>query len=152
MVELMSNNNNPMGRGGFQPGQVGNPGGRPKSHSRVQLWFLKHALEAGGIIVAIARDPNATKSDAVRLAACREILDRGIGRAPQSVDLAIDLTVGKRLDEMSADELLEFKRKYLALTTAAPAVIDQVLEEDAPQTELDLGGSDNGGRGDGSTG
>ena len=45
-------------------------------------------------------------------------------------------------DEMTADELLEFKRKYTALLTAAPAAIDAVLAEDeaAEQTELDLDG------------
>jgi hypothetical protein len=136
-------NRNPDGVGGFQRGQpAANPGGRPKSQSRVQLWFLKHAFEVGEILVGIARNAEATKSDAVRLQACREILDRGIGRAPQSVDLAIDLTVGKRLDEMTADELIEFKKKYLALTSAAPAAIDAVLAEDeaAEQTELDIDG------------
>jgi hypothetical protein len=141
---------NPNGIGGYRPGQpAANPGGRPKSQSRVQLWFLKHAYEVGEILVGIARNTNATKSDAVRLQACREILDRGVGRAPQSVDLAIDLTVGKRLDEMTADELIEFKKKYLALASAAPAAIDAVLAEDeAEQKELALGGSDDGGGGD----
>ena len=50
---------------------------------------------------------------------------------------------------MSADELLEFKKKYLALMTAAPAVVDAVLEQDeVEQTELDLGAGDGGGDGD----
>jgi hypothetical protein len=62
---------NPNGIGGYRPGQpAANPGGRPKSQSRVQLWFLKHALEAGGIIVDIARNKAAAKSDAIRLQAC----------------------------------------------------------------------------------
>jgi hypothetical protein len=139
MVERMSN---PNGIGGYRPGQpAAKPGGRPKSQSRVQLWFLKHAFEVGEILVGIARNAEATKSDAVRLQACREILDRGVGRAQQSLDLAVDLSVNKRLDEMSVDELLEFKRKYTALLTAAPAAVEAVLAEDEAneQKDLDLG-------------
>jgi hypothetical protein len=139
MVERMSN---PNGIGGYRPGQpAANPGGRPKSQSRVQLWFLKHAFEVGEILVGIARNAEATKSDAVRLQACREILDRGVGRAQQSLDLAVDLSVNKRLDEMSVDELLEFKRKYTALLTAAAAAVEAVLAEDEAneQKDLDLG-------------
>jgi hypothetical protein len=137
--------NNPEGSGGYLPGQSGNPGGRPKSQSRVQLWFLKHALEAGGIIVDIARNAQGTKAEAMKLAACREILDRSLGRAPQSVDLAVDLSVNKRLDEMTAEELMEFRAKYVAVTTAAPAMIEHVLaadEANEPQLELVGGGND----------
>ena len=89
---------NPNGIGGFKPGNLANPGGRPKSQSRVTLWFLKHALEAGEIVVNIARNAQGTKAEAMRLAACKEILDRSLGRAPQSVDLALDLTVNKKLE------------------------------------------------------
>lgn len=135
-----------MASGGYRPGQpAANPGGRPKSQSRVQLWFLKHALEAGGIIVDIARNAQGTKAEAMKLAACREILDRGIGRAAQNVDLAVDLSVNKRLDEMSAEELMEFRAKYVAVTTAAPAMIEHVLatdEANEPQLELVGGGND----------
>jgi hypothetical protein len=133
--------NNPNGAGGYSQGMSGNPGGRPKSQSRVQLWFLKYAYEVGEILVGIARNAKATKSDAIRLQACREILDRGVGRAQQSLDLAVDLSVNKRLDEMSVDELLEFKRKYTALLTAAPAAVEAVLAEDeaTEQKDLDLG-------------
>jgi hypothetical protein len=106
---------------------------------------LKHALEAGGIIVDIARNAQGTKAEAMRLAACKEILDRGIGKTPQSVDLAVDLSVNKRLDEMTAEELMEFRAKYVAVTTAAPAMIEHVLAEDdarEPQLELVGGGND----------
>jgi hypothetical protein len=135
-------NRNPNGLGGFQAGQASaNPGGRLKSQSRVLLWFLGRALEAGEIIVDIARNAQGTKAEQLKLAACREILDRGLGKAPQSVDLAVDLSVNKRLNEMSTDELLEFKQRYIAMTTAAPALIEQVLADDQAseeQSELDL--------------
>jgi hypothetical protein len=138
--------NNPEGIGGYLPGQSGNPNGRPKSQSRVQLWFLKHALEAGGIIVDIARNGQGTKAEALKLQACREILDRGIGKASQSVDLAVDLSVNKRLDEMTVEELQEFRAKYVAVTTGAPAMIEHILAEDgANDQQLELVGGGNEG-------
>jgi hypothetical protein len=126
-------NRNPNGLGGFKPGEIANPGGRPKSQSRVQLWFLKHALEAGGIIVDLARHAQGTKAEAQRFAAAREILDRSIGKASQAIDLAVDLSVNKKLDEMTVDELQEFRAKYAALTTAAPLAIEHVLADDEPE-------------------
>jgi hypothetical protein len=62
-------------------------------------------------------------------------LDRGLGKAPQSVDLAVDLSVNKRLNEMTTDELLEFKQKYIAITSAAPAAIEAVLADDEANDE-----------------
>jgi hypothetical protein len=127
--------------GRFQVGQAANPGGRLKGQSRVLLWFLGRAMEAGEIIVDLARNAKGDPSEKIRLAACREILDRGLGKAPQSVDLAVDLSVNKRLDEMTTDELLEFKKRYVAMTTAAPALIEQVLADDEAneeQAEFDL--------------
>ena len=79
-------NHNPKGVGGFLPGQTGNAGGRPAVNSKLQIWFLSRAREAGEIVVEIAHNKQATKSDAIRLQACREILDRGMGKAPQSLE------------------------------------------------------------------
>jgi hypothetical protein len=126
---------NPAGIGGFKVGQAANPGGRLKSQSRVLIWFLGRALEAGEIIVDLARNAKGTKAEQIKLAACREILDRGLGKAPASVDLAVDLSVNKRLDEMTTDELLEFKKRYIAMTTAAPVLIEQVLADDEANEE-----------------
>lgn len=126
-------NRNPNGLGGFQPGQVANPGGRPKSQSRVQLWFLKHALEAGSIIVNLARNAQGTKAEQMKFTAAKEILDRSIGKSSQAIDLAVDLSVNKRLDEMTVEEIQEFRAKYVALTTAAPMAIEHVLADDEPE-------------------
>ena len=125
---------NPKGIGGFQPGQPpANPGGRPKAGSRVQLWFLKHALEAGAIIVNLARNAQGTKAEHMKFTAAKEILDRSIGKSSQAIDLAVDLSVNKRLDEMSVEEIQEFRAKYVALTTAAPMAIEHVLADDEPE-------------------
>jgi hypothetical protein len=52
--------------------------------------ILSRAREAGEIVVEIAHNKQATKSDAIRLQACREILDRGMGKAPQSLSLSLE--------------------------------------------------------------
>jgi hypothetical protein len=90
MAPPRNNNNNPTGRGGFLAGQTGNAGGRPAVNSKLQIWFLSRAREAGEIVVEIAHNKQATKSDAIRLQACREILDRGMGKAPQSLSLSLE--------------------------------------------------------------
>ena len=74
----------------------------------------------------------------MRLAAIREVLDRGLGKAPQAI--SVDLMMGKQLSEMSQGEMLEFKAKYVAMTTLAPAAIDQVIaaEEDTDPKSLEL--------------
>jgi hypothetical protein len=123
-------NHNPKGLGGFKPGETGNAGGRLRAQSRSQLWFLKYTQEMGEILLQLARKAEGTKAEQIRLAAVREMLDRGIGKPAQGVDLAMDLSVNKKLNEMSAEELVEFKQRYLAATSAAPAVIERVLQDD----------------------
>lgn len=84
----MSTNGKPTGNKGgsenlrpWKPGQSGNPTGRPKGISR-QAQEL-----AGGnpdrllsVLLTVAENPEAKDSD--RIAATREYLDRGWGKAP----------------------------------------------------------------------
>jgi hypothetical protein len=124
-------NNNPKGVGGYAPGQTGNPGGRPRVNSKLQLWFLSRAREAGGIIVEIANNKSATKSDAVRLAACKEILDRGMGKAPQSLSLSLESALEKAMRGAASVEELEAVAEQLrALDSAAPALIEHMIEKE----------------------
>jgi hypothetical protein len=57
------------------------------------------------------------KGDSVRLRACEMILDRGIGRPNQAVQL--DLSLTKSLEAMSVEELTEFRTKPVKLDPVA---------------------------------
>jgi hypothetical protein len=141
-------NRNPEGRGGFAPGQpTANPGGRPKVNSKLQLWFLVRAREAGEIVVEIANNKSATKSDAIRLQACREILDRGMGNAPQSLSLSLEGALDKSLHGMSLEELEAVREQFRALDTAAPALLEHMIEKEE-QSELPGLDADDGGEDD----
>jgi two-component system, chemotaxis family, CheB/CheR fusion protein len=73
---------NPTGKGGFQKGKSGNPGGRPrKAIGDLSAEARKYAGLALATIVQICAE---AKMDRDRLAAARELLDRGFGRAVQA--------------------------------------------------------------------
>lgn len=67
----------------FKKGQSGNPGGRPKVVAEVRELAREHTEKALKTLVEIMSDQKA--HNAARVAAAKEILDRGYGRAPQSV-------------------------------------------------------------------
>ncbi len=70
--------------GRFGPGNAGRPAGTPnKATAEVKALALKHLPAA---IAELARlDANA-ESEQTRVAAIKELLDRGIGRAPAAPD------------------------------------------------------------------
>ena len=122
-------NRNPEGIGGFKAGQPSpNPGGRPKGSSAVQLRCLQYCGEAVDVLVALMRENDGSKSAALRLSAASQILDRGLGRAAQSV--ALDLNLTKKLDELSDDELIALRDRYAALSGAAPKLIEHLAEQE----------------------
>lgn len=75
---------NPEGIGGFKKGQSGNPGGRPKAEHQIQELARSRAPVALATLAHIAR---RGKSESARVAAATALLDRGYGRAPQSVSV-----------------------------------------------------------------
>jgi hypothetical protein len=77
---------NPTGVGGFVPGRSGNPNGRPPRATTAQLFMLRYFREAAELLVELMR--TGSKEDAVRLAAIKEVLDRGLGKAPQAINSA----------------------------------------------------------------
>src|SRR5262249_17045013 len=131
---------NPTGIGGQKPGEPSrNPGGRPKGSSAVQIRCLQFCNEAIDVVCDIMRKNDGSKSVALRLSAAREILDRGLGRAAQSV--ALDLNLTKKLDEMSDDELIALRDRYAALSGAAPKLIEHLAEQEE-ETPDRLAGDD----------
>ena len=72
----------------WQPGQCGNPRGRPRVVGEIRdlaRGQTEHAIE---VLISVMRDGKA--SAAARIAAAREILDRGWGRPPQAEPTAYD--------------------------------------------------------------
>lgn len=69
-------------KGRLLPGGTANPGGRPKAMREYQEWLRKNALEkAKKALLACL----ASKDGKVRMMAVKEVNDRLLGKAPQSV-------------------------------------------------------------------
>ena len=70
---------------GFRKGKSGNPGGRPKVLGEVQELARQYAPTA---IVELARLALKAKNETARIAAIRELLDRGYGRSRQAMEIS----------------------------------------------------------------
>jgi hypothetical protein len=102
---------NPSGKGGFQKGASGNPGGRPRQHiGDLSREARKYAALAISVLVKIAR----SGMERNRLVAARELLDRGYGRPVQQIDA---LLLGKKLHELTPEELATLEARLM--TSAA---------------------------------
>ena len=90
----------------FRKGQSGNPGGRPKVLGDVQELARQHAPT---VIVELARLALRAKSETARIAAIRELLDRGYGRPRQAMEVSVpaDNPLQLLLDEIDARSRIE---------------------------------------------
>lgn len=68
----------------FEKGQSGNPGGRPKVVGPLRDLAREHTESAVNTLISIMA--SAEQPPAARVAAAKEILDRGYGKAPQPMD------------------------------------------------------------------
>ncbi len=69
----------------FQPGQSGNPSGRPKIPEDIRIAFREAVPEALETLKKIVASPTAKDADKIR--AAEVILDRSYGKAPQSMEI-----------------------------------------------------------------
>lgn len=65
----------------FQPGQSGNPGGRPKDDPRLKAMAQARTEEAFAVVLQCLSDEDAR----IRLKAAEVILDRGFGKPAQEL-------------------------------------------------------------------
>ncbi len=76
---------NPTGKGGFQRGQSGNPGGRPKLPAEIREMFQARSQEALEVLIRCLQ----SNDDRIAMMAAQAILDRGYGKPVQSIDANI---------------------------------------------------------------
>jgi len=63
----------------FQPGQSGNPGGRPKGEAKVREAARQHTEAAIAVLAAALEDPDKR----IQIKAAEVLLDRGWGKPTQ---------------------------------------------------------------------
>jgi hypothetical protein len=97
----------------FQPGQSGNPGGRPKVLAEVKQLAREYTAEAISALADIVKDKKAPP--AARVGAAQVILDRGYGKPTQYVEASVSV-----LDNLS----LEQQRALLAALDAIEGAAD----------------------------
>ena len=71
----------------FTPGQSGNPGGQPKAYAEVRKLLDSGVLAAAQTMLDLAANADDPK---VRIAAARDILDRTLGKAKESIEHSTD--------------------------------------------------------------
>ena len=119
---------NPTGKGGFQKGRSGNPGGRPKLPADIREAFKAKAPQALEVLTRCLQ----SEDDRIAMMAAQAILDRGYGRPTQSIDANINDNPVRYIVELpkksaTTQEWLEDIRREdagRALVTGVAAAVD----------------------------
>jgi Family of unknown function (DUF5681) len=104
---------NPTGRGSFQKGRSGNPGGRPRALVSVMYEARKYTLEAIEVLSQLMRD---AKSESVRLNAAEAILSRAWGKPVQAFQID-GRFAAKKINELTNEELAQFEARLASTET-----------------------------------
>lgn len=80
----------------IKPGEVRNPRGRPKKDYVLADLAQVHAEKAIATLVSVMS--NEENPPAARISAASELLDRGFGRAPQSLDVKTTVTLSEEFE------------------------------------------------------
>ncbi len=88
-------------RGLWQPGQSGNPKGRPSIKGEVETLARAYTAEAIETLVEMMRN---SESDKVRIAAATALLNRGWGMPRQAIDGSLSLAPTKPIERMTLEE------------------------------------------------
>lgn len=88
----------------FQPGQSGNPGGRPKESGEIRDLARQYSEEALQTLVNIMRKAD---KDTVRIVAAQIIIERGCGKPLTAAEIAEE-------DRKASEELSKLSDKELA--------------------------------------
>jgi hypothetical protein len=89
----IDSNNEQKKRRGNPAWQKGNAGGRPAALGDLREAARGYSTEALETLATVMRDPEAGHS--ARVAAARELLDRGYGRAVQAIDVGVQVNVAE---------------------------------------------------------
>jgi hypothetical protein len=101
----------------FQPGQSGNPAGRPRVVGEIRDLARAKGPAALEILMAIAEDED--KPAAARVAAASALLDRGYGRPAQDGDEKAE-TIGSQVGALLAELERDRKARAQAQEQAEP--------------------------------
>ena len=98
-------------------GESGNPGGRPKVLAGLRELARKHAPAA---IKELVRLATKAESEVVRVAAIRELLDRGYGKAGELIP-SYDDVLADRHTNQSGKLIIEFVEPPAEMIEADPS-------------------------------
>ena len=107
---------------GFQPGQSGNPKGRPPLPAEVKEAMASWSLEAIQVLVNVMQ---SSDNDAAKVKAATYILGPFVSKAPQQIDVDVQVT-------SFGDFLIQANNRHKKLAKNQTEVIEAEVVETLP--------------------